>query len=254
MAEFDRFDICDAYAVMEWDYNCNGWLQERPSNKRRMESTSSQLHRMKFNPSIDLSYANMSENAQEIYRAAEFRYGFRPQRIQGECRDLTNSLDALIIFSDEEMVDFERMAPKALLAAAGLIWKTLDRTLCSPPAVEIDIAACFEPLCSDLASAIHNLSDTLNWLFDEPTPAPLPSGTPMPLIRAEYSEHGYIVLADDVVTYQTPADYFKFSKLAPGMPGFSLERMRITAEKSALDECRKQRGCFVGAKFVTKLP
>jgi hypothetical protein len=31
MAYFDRFDICEAYAVLEWDWNMGGWLQERPT-------------------------------------------------------------------------------------------------------------------------------------------------------------------------------------------------------------------------------
>ena len=27
MPYFDRFDICEAYAVLEWDWNMGGWLQ-----------------------------------------------------------------------------------------------------------------------------------------------------------------------------------------------------------------------------------
>ena len=42
MPYFDRFDICEAYAVLEWDWNMGGWLQERPTNRRRMEATSIQ--------------------------------------------------------------------------------------------------------------------------------------------------------------------------------------------------------------------
>jgi hypothetical protein len=45
MTHFDRFDICEAYAVLEWDWNMGGWLQERPTNRRRMEATSIQLAR-----------------------------------------------------------------------------------------------------------------------------------------------------------------------------------------------------------------
>jgi len=45
MPYFDRFDICEAYAVLEWDWNMGGWLQERPTNRRRMEATSIQLAR-----------------------------------------------------------------------------------------------------------------------------------------------------------------------------------------------------------------
>lgn len=43
------FDICHAHQQLEGDYNSNGWLHERPSNKRRRESTSCQLLRMKYN-------------------------------------------------------------------------------------------------------------------------------------------------------------------------------------------------------------
>ena len=43
MAEFNRFDIAEAHCVLEWDYNDGGWLQERPSNQKRMESTGVQL-------------------------------------------------------------------------------------------------------------------------------------------------------------------------------------------------------------------
>ncbi len=42
------FAICQAHQQLEADYNVGGWLRERPSNRRRMESTSSQLHRMGY--------------------------------------------------------------------------------------------------------------------------------------------------------------------------------------------------------------
>ena len=48
--EVSVFDICQAHAQLESDYNLGGWLRERPSNKRRMESTSCQLSRLKFEP------------------------------------------------------------------------------------------------------------------------------------------------------------------------------------------------------------
>ena len=44
----DRFNICQAYAQLESDYNVGGWLRERPTNLRRMESIEVQLHRMGF--------------------------------------------------------------------------------------------------------------------------------------------------------------------------------------------------------------
>lgn len=44
------FDICQAHAQLESDYNVGGILRERPSNQRRNASTGVQLGRMKFNP------------------------------------------------------------------------------------------------------------------------------------------------------------------------------------------------------------
>lgn len=79
MPYFDRFDICEAYLAMEWDYNCGGWLQARPSNRRRMEATSIQLSRIQFRPSPCFNgYPSLSENGKEIYRMLEERYGFPP--------------------------------------------------------------------------------------------------------------------------------------------------------------------------------
>lgn len=42
------FDICQAHAQLESDYNVGGILRERPSNQRRNASTGVQLHRMQF--------------------------------------------------------------------------------------------------------------------------------------------------------------------------------------------------------------
>lgn len=42
------FDICQAHAQLEADYNVGGWVRERPSNRRRMESTSCQLSRLGY--------------------------------------------------------------------------------------------------------------------------------------------------------------------------------------------------------------
>jgi hypothetical protein len=44
----DIFDICQAYAQLESDYNRDGWLRERPSNQRRMESIGVQLSRLGY--------------------------------------------------------------------------------------------------------------------------------------------------------------------------------------------------------------
>lgn len=62
MSYFDRFDICEAHCVLEWDYNMGGWLRERPSSQRRMESTGVQLLRMQFRPRPDLSSETLTEN------------------------------------------------------------------------------------------------------------------------------------------------------------------------------------------------
>lgn len=67
MAQWDRFDICEAYLVLEWDFNYGGYLRERPSNMRRRESIGAQLHRMQFRPGSWLSYDGLSDNGKEIY-------------------------------------------------------------------------------------------------------------------------------------------------------------------------------------------
>ncbi len=74
MPYFDRFDICEAYLVLEWDYNVDGWLRERPSNRRRMESTGCQVHRMEFCPDWSLCYGTLTDNGKEIYDALVARY------------------------------------------------------------------------------------------------------------------------------------------------------------------------------------
>jgi hypothetical protein len=81
---FDRFDICEAYAVLEWDWHSGGWLPERPSNVRRGrargyvgEATSIQLARLQFRPRPNLSYATLTENGRAIYDAAVQRWQLR---------------------------------------------------------------------------------------------------------------------------------------------------------------------------------
>jgi len=63
----DRFDIAEAYYCVEVDYNVSGWLQERPSNVRRMEATHIQLARIGFKPRPDLKYETLTEDGQMIY-------------------------------------------------------------------------------------------------------------------------------------------------------------------------------------------
>lgn len=45
---FDRFAICEAFALLEAHYNVGGWLRERPSNQRRRESIGCQLTRIGY--------------------------------------------------------------------------------------------------------------------------------------------------------------------------------------------------------------
>lgn len=74
---FDTWDILEAYALMEYDWNVNGILRERKSNIRRNMSTGYQLWRMgvKFAPSFDYRYENLSDNGKAIYDNLLVRYG-----------------------------------------------------------------------------------------------------------------------------------------------------------------------------------
>jgi len=76
MAQFDRFDICEAYKVLEIEWNEGGWLHERPSNQRRREATHIQLARMGFNAPSVWNYTDLTDNGKEIYQELCDRYGF----------------------------------------------------------------------------------------------------------------------------------------------------------------------------------
>lgn len=65
----NRFDIAEGHAVLEWDYNLGGWLQERPSNRRRMEATSVQLARLHFRPRPNLCFDTLEDDGKEVYLA-----------------------------------------------------------------------------------------------------------------------------------------------------------------------------------------
>lgn len=75
---FDKMDICEAHALIEYHYNVGGIVRERPSNRRRNMSTGYQLHRMgvRFSPLFDYRYEDLSENGQEIYDQLVELYGF----------------------------------------------------------------------------------------------------------------------------------------------------------------------------------
>lgn len=70
----DRFDIAEGHAVLEWDYNMGGWLQERPSNMRRREATAVQLHRMQFRPRPDLRFETLTEEGRDVYLSNVLRW------------------------------------------------------------------------------------------------------------------------------------------------------------------------------------
>ena len=78
----DRFNICQAHAQLESDYNVGGWLRERPSNQRRRESIGCQLARMGFsNPYgwVDITAEPSGdddpddEEVREVYMRAALR-------------------------------------------------------------------------------------------------------------------------------------------------------------------------------------
>lgn len=63
----DRFDICEAHCVLEWDYNRDGIVIERPSNRRRMQSTGVQLARIGFRPPMGLCFDSLTDEGKAIY-------------------------------------------------------------------------------------------------------------------------------------------------------------------------------------------
>lgn len=75
MAHFDRYDICEAYLALEWDWHDGGWIRERPRPpSRQYESIGVQLERMKFRAGAGFrGYESLSDNGKEIYHEAEMR-------------------------------------------------------------------------------------------------------------------------------------------------------------------------------------
>jgi hypothetical protein len=77
------FDICQAHAQLESDYNNGGWLRERPSNQRRREATSCQLSRMQYSGGerwveickVQDNAPPMDEDVRDIYLQNVLRYG-----------------------------------------------------------------------------------------------------------------------------------------------------------------------------------
>jgi len=67
VANWNRFAICEAYALLENHYNVGGWLRERPSNQRRMESIGVQLHRIRYSNLYAPGFDDAEEDVKEIY-------------------------------------------------------------------------------------------------------------------------------------------------------------------------------------------
>ena len=77
----NRFSICQAYAQLEADYNVGGWLRERPSNQRRLESIGVQLSRIGYSSPyywVDIEAApgeddGDDDEVREVYMRAVLR-------------------------------------------------------------------------------------------------------------------------------------------------------------------------------------
>ena len=80
-SEVSVFDICQAHAQLESDYNIGGILRDRPSNIRRNMSTGCQLSRMRYNPGmrwVDIigpDNDDDEENVRDIYLINVLRMG-----------------------------------------------------------------------------------------------------------------------------------------------------------------------------------
>lgn len=61
-SEVSVFAVCQAHQQLEADYNVGGILRERPSNKRRNESTGVQLARMDYRTSFWVDIENPQED------------------------------------------------------------------------------------------------------------------------------------------------------------------------------------------------
>ncbi len=81
---FDRFDICEAYYCLEYDYNIGGILTDRPACRERNESVGVQLRRLRFRPRPSLSSDTLTENGRAIYDSAVERWGLPVPQPAGE--------------------------------------------------------------------------------------------------------------------------------------------------------------------------
>ena len=61
-SEVSVFAVCQAHQQLEADYNVEGILRERPSNRRRNESTGVQLARMDYRTGFWVDIENLEEH------------------------------------------------------------------------------------------------------------------------------------------------------------------------------------------------
>jgi hypothetical protein len=122
MAQFDRFDICEAYLALEMDFNVGGWLRERASCRWRSESVGVQLARMGFKPGCSWDgYESLSENGKEIYDAFCDAHGLT--RVRTETLTLPSYLASALINGDTSGLEPEDMqwlaAAEKMVAESG---------------------------------------------------------------------------------------------------------------------------------------
>ena len=63
----NRFSICEGHALLENHFNVGGVVWERPSNRRRNESTGCQLNRMKYRDPYAPGLKDADKDVQEVY-------------------------------------------------------------------------------------------------------------------------------------------------------------------------------------------
>lgn len=118
MAKWIISDILKAHNLLEIEWNCGGWLHERPSNVRRGqrtghigESSDIQISRIRTKrPKIftmeewyDLSWKTLSPNAREIYMNAARQLELPISHLDAECawyRDGDEICDSMPTCSD----------------------------------------------------------------------------------------------------------------------------------------------------------
>jgi len=86
---WNRFDIAEAYAVLEWDWHDGGWLRERPRTCGAVRHAASSVRpprysftRIGFKSRPNLSFETLTENGKAIYRHGERKFGLAKWNIE----------------------------------------------------------------------------------------------------------------------------------------------------------------------------